>query len=666
MKIKITNSISTLIEWLIYVSIFLVPLVFLPQVGSVFTTPKLYVFRVITLFIIFLWGLRFLLFRKVSFRWSIVFWFVIAYGLISVINAIVTVNVWTSLIGIYGRFIGLFTVMNLLFWMYIVFNEINTRRKIINVLTVSIATATIIAVYGLLQYFDLFVNIFYWTQDPLERAFGTIGHSNHTAAYLGMNLVVLLGLLHISQFAWKKIACWFVFGLLSISLILTASRGGVAAVIVALVLWAVYVLYNSGIRKKIRTYGKIILSVLLILVIGGLIFKNNLASLPLIERSVSTVTYIREGNMPDRFSWWLSTVEMIGDKPFLGHGLSTYRDVYNQYRRVDYRTPDDRQDTITPHYAHNEYLTIAATQGIVGLFLYILMIGAVFVYAYLALRRMKKKEDRLLLYAIAMGVVVYLVQVMMSFGVVSTLFVFFTFMGLLVSMTTLDNDDVTASLPLWSRIITSLIIFLFVIAGCAGALFSLAGEYHYQQAQSNLAKRNMEQVFKHYDAALWFMPKMAHYHERYGDFLFKLGISMPEGTQEPYLHDAIEKYNASSLINDNLPHIHLNKGLVYTRLAIEVAYRDEELSDLFENIAIESFENAVKHTQNNPFYRYKLAQTLDYYELYDQAADEYFAILEIRDPYRDVAEKLEKLEDNLGSFSDEDRTDEGGNGDSQQ
>ncbi|MBD3156673.1 hypothetical protein GF369_02480 [Candidatus Peregrinibacteria bacterium] len=653
MKTKIANSISTLIEWLIYLSVFLIPVVFLPQVASVFTTPKLYVFRVVTLLIVFLWAVRFLLYKKTPFRWSPVFFFVIAYGLVSVLNTIVTVNVWTSLLGIYGRFVGLITVSNLLLWMYIVFNEINTRRKIMNVLAVSIATALLIALYGVLQYFDVLVNIFYWTQDPLERAFGTIGHSNHTAAYLGMNLVILLGLVHLPRFAWKRIMCWIGVGLLSIALILTASRGGIAAVVIALVLWVIYVFYTTDIKKKIRTYGKIILSVLLLLFIGGLVWKTSLTSLPIVERSVSTVRYIQQGNMPDRVSWWLSTIEMIQDKPLLGHGLSTYRDVYNQYRRVDYRTPNDAQDTITPHSAHNEYLTIAAAQGIVGLLLYVMMIGSVMVYGYRALRRMKKKEDRLLLYSTGMGICVYLAQVMVSFGVVSTLFVFFTFMGLLVSMSRIDRDSITISLPLWSRIIVSLIVFLLVIAGCIGSFFSLAGEYHYQQAQSNFAKRNMEQVFEHYDAALWFMPKMAHYYERYGDFLFKLGISMPEGTQEPYLHDAIEKYNISLLINNNLPHVHLNRGLVYTRLAEEVSYRDEELADLFRNVAIESFENAVQRTRNNPFYRYKLAQTLEYYERHAQAAEEYFALLDIRDPYRDVAEKINALEEKLGSFADE-------------
>lgn len=653
MKNKIANSVSTVIEWLIYLSVFLIPLVFLPQVASVFTTPKLYVFRVITLLIIFLWGFRLLLYKKVQFRWSPVFWFVIVYGIISVINTLVTVNVWTGLLGTYGRFVGLITLSNLLLWMYIVYNEVNTRRKVINVLTVSIATALLIALYGVLQYFDLFVNIFYWTQDPLERAFGTIGHSNHTAAYLGMNLVILLGLLHISRFAWKKIVCWIGVGLLSLALVLTASRGGIAAVVIALVLWGVYVLYTTDIRKKIRTYGKIIISALLILIVGGLLFRNSFSSLPIVERSVSTVTYIQEGNMPDRVSWWLSTIEMIKDKPFLGHGLSTYRDVYNRYRRVDYRTPDDTQDTITPHSAHNEYLTIAATQGIIGLFLYLLMIGAIFSYAYRALRRMKKKEDKIVLYAIAMAVVVYLAQVMVSFGVVSTLFIFFTFMGLLISMSMIDSDNIKVSLPAWSRIIVSIIAFLFVIAGCTVAFFSLAGEYHYQQAQSNLAKRNMEKVFEHYDMAVWFMPKMAHYHEQYGDFLFKLGISMPEGTQESYLHDSIEKYDISLLINDNLPHVYLNRGLAYTRLVEEISYRDEPLAEMMKETALESFGNAVERSRNNPFYRYKLAQTLDYYELYPQAADEYFAILDIRDPYKDVAERLTLLEEKLGSFSEE-------------
>lgn len=651
MRKKIQALISVVIEWLIYLSVFLVPLVFIPQVASVFTTPKLYAFRAITLAIILLWGIGLLLNRKVRVRWTPTLWFFIGFGLISILNTFFSINVWTSLFGIYGRFVGIFTILHLLLWSFIVFNEIDTKRKILNVLKVSIATAVLIAAYGLLQYFDLFVNIFYWTQDPLERTFGTIGHSNHTAAYLGINLVILVGLIRTSSFGWKKISFWISLVLLSAALVLTASRGGIFAVGVALVLWAIYGLRTF--KKDLKKYWKIIVSIFIVLLISGLVFKDQIKSLPIVERSVSTVTYIQEGNMPDRVSWWLSTIEMIKDKPILGHGLSTYRDTYNKYRRTDFITPDDTQDMITPQSAHNEYLTITAGQGLVGLMAYLLMVIMTFVCAGNFMKRAKDWEDRVLTYSISMGIVVYLVQVLVSFGVVSTLFVFYTLLGLLLSMAHSDEKPKEKNVGIVIRSIGAIMIFVFVITGCMFSFFSLAAEYHYQQAESNLARRHMEQVFDHYDSAIWYMPYISEYHERYGDFLFKLGISMPEGSQEPYLLDGLSDYHKSLTYNDYLPHVYMNRALIYSRLSIEVEYRDSALSDLYADIAVQSLDEAADRARNNPLYLYKHAEMLEYYKNYSEAFEQYQAALAIRNPYKDIEEKLKGLEEYLGLIAQE-------------
>jgi len=645
MRQKFQNLVSTAIEWLIYLSVFLIPLIFIPQVASVFATPKLYAFRAITLVIILLWGVGLLLGKKVRARWTPALWFFIAYGFISVINTVVSVNIWSSLFGTYGRFIGIFTVLHLLLWSFIIFNEINTRRKVLNVLKVSVVTAVLISVYGILQYFDLFVNIFYWTQDPLERAFGTIGHSNHTAAYLGINLVILIGLIRTSSFGWKKISFWMSLILLSIAIIFTASRGGIFAVGVALVLWLIYGLRTVGFKKDLKKYGKVVISILTILLIGVVTFRDQIKTLPVIERSIATVSYVQEGNVPDRLSWWLSTFEMIKDKPLLGHGLSTYRDVYNKYRRADFKTPDDAQDSITPQSAHNEYLTIAAGQGIIGLASYLLIIIAVFVSARNFMKRAKDWEDRVIAYSIGMGIVVYLAQVILSFGVVATLFALYTLFGLLLSISHIDEKPLEKDLGVVVRGIMAMLIFVFVIVGCVFSFFSLAAEYHYQQAESNIARRNVEQAFNNYDRALFYMPQISQYYEGYGDFMFKLGISMPAGSQEPYLLDAVSHYKESLKYNNHLPHVYMNAALTYSRLSIET--KDEVLKDIFTDESLNYLKNAVVIARNNPFYPYKYAEMFLFYERYDEAFEQYNAALAIRNPYKDIEEKLKTLDERI-------------------
>jgi len=640
MQTKNQNLIDDLIEWLIYISVFLVPIVFVPQLASVFTTPKLYVFRAVTLVILVLFALKLLLNKKVKIKWSFALWFFVLYGFVSILNTVFSINVWDSIFGIYGRFVGIVTVLNLLLWSYIVFLKINTRKKILNVLNISIVTAVLVSVYGILQYSDLFVNIFYWTQDPLKRAFATIGHSNHTAAYLGINFVILIGLIRISSFGWRKVLYWMALILLAIALVLTGSRGGVFAVIVVVILWLIYGLRTRRFKKDLKQYGKFILFIITILFIAGLIFRTQIRSLPIISRSISTVNYIEEGNIPDRISWWFSSFEMIKDKPIFGYGLSTYRDVYNKYRRTDFVTPDDRQDVITPQSAHNEYLTIASTQGFVGLFAYLLMIIMTFVYTK---KSMNNTKDQVLAYSIAMGITVYLVQVFVSFGVVSILFVFYTLLGLLLSVSHINKTPKEYKIGLIVRSIGVILILIFVIVGSVFSFFSLVAEYHYEQAKSN----NIEDAFSHYKKAILYMPYISQYYEGYGDFLFKLGIDMPEGAQEPYLLEGLANYQKSLDLNDLLPHLHMNRGLIYSRLAVEVAYRDTNLSNIYKDIAIQSLEDAIKRTRNNPLYVYKKAEMLEFYKRYDEAYEQYQKVLKIRNPYKDTEEKIKELNPNL-------------------
>lgn len=626
------------IEWLIYISIVLVPLLFLPQVNSVFTTPKLYLFRVITLVIILLWGMRCLFDEKLKIRFSKFFWLVIAYAVISIVNTFITVNVYTSLFGTYGRFIGIFTVINLLFWIYIVFSFLNSKEKIKKLMWASVFASFLIVIYGLFQYFDLFVNVIPWTMDPMDRVFSTIGHSNHTAAYLGMNLMLLLSLIFNQKKGPWKIVLWIGLISLGLALVLTASRGGVFAVLIAGVLWFIFIVKKKKLSKKTFKYT---IAGLILAAILGILLSGPISKLGVVERTTSTITFVLQGNVPDRVSWWYSSLEMIKDKPFLGHGLSSYKDVYNKYRRTDYRVPDDAQDNITPETAHNEYLNIAATQGIIGFLIYAAMIVMLFVYAK---RYMKKADDkdRIYVFGLLTAVLVYLIQVSISFGSVTTLFVFFTLVGALISYAEIEKPEIHIKNNIILKYIILLTaVALFIVFGYY-SLNSLCAEYHFKQAGVYAAKGDLEQTIEHFEKSQELMPYMAEYYEGHGDFLFEFGVRMPDEMQSTYLMDAGYNYELSKLINSNYPNVLANIGLVYSRLADLNQHNEAKYAE-YSAKAKEFILYAKTISKNNPLYLYKAAQMFEFFEEYLQALSFYKEILEIRDPYKDTAEKIAEL-----------------------
>ncbi len=657
-KEKISKNLSKIIEWLVYASVILVPLIFMPQVNSVFAAPKLYVFRVITLIIILLWALKCLFDDKLKVRFSKFFWFVIAYGIVSIINTFVTVNIYTSLFGTYGRFLGIFTVINLLFWIYIVFSFINTREKIIKLMWVSVCTAFLVALYGLLQYFDLFVNFIPWTMDPQERLFATIGHSNHTAAYLGMNLMLLLGLIFNTRNKRLKIALWIGFALLALTLILTASRGGVFAVLIAGIFWMVFILRQKNLNKK--TY-KYTITGLILVAIMGILLSGPISKLGVVERTTSTISFVMQGNMPDRISWWLSSFEMIGDKPLLGHGLSSFKDVYNEYRRADYRVPEDAQDHITPETAHNEYLNIAATQGMVGFAAYVAMIVILILYAIRYLRNNKNNRDRLIVISLLTGIVVYLVEVFISFGTITTLFFYYTLIGLFVSY--INNKTYEFRSHILINIGILLFAILIVFYGFLYSVKFIYAEYHFKQAKIYSSKGDMEYILKSYEKAQQLYPHQREYYTDNANFLFEFAIRLPAEAQETYLQDALMLYAEAIKINQNNESAFMNQGLVFSRLA-DLNRNDEYLYDKYKTGTIVDMNAANLLIKNNPFYPYKFGITLKFFKQYEDAYNQFKKVLAIRNPYKDTKEQIEELK--FLMLSEEQTSDESGNRNSQQ
>lgn len=588
--------------------------------------------------IIFFWGFRGLLYGNIKIKWHPFLWFLIAYACISLINTVFTINFFTSFFGDYGYFMGLLTVLNLLFWAYIVMCEISTPEKIKTLLNLSVAAAFLVAVYGIFQHQNWIVNVFSWSQNPADRVFSTIGHSNHTAAYLAMNVMILLGMVRNARFGWKKILLWLVMMTIIATILLTASRGGIFALFVGFVCWIVYGFSKKHFIKEIAKYLKIILAVVGILFLGAIVFREQIMNSEIVKRTSETIDFVSKGNIPDRVSWWYSSLEMIKDNPVLGHGLSTFRDAYNKYRRTDYKLPDDLQDGITPEAAHMEYLNIMATQGLLGFAIYAAMIAAVFVYAGKFMQNEKDACKRVVLFSLVAACVVFLTQVLFSFTVIATGFLFFTFIGLIFSGNVLPSFKLTGAL----RVTGALAAILMLGCGLFYSVTTLAAEFHYKQAQVLALKRDYIAAVESYKKAVHMVPYNYEYMQEYADFIFNLGIMMPESAQGDYLYDAINLYDKALLINSNFPSAHANKALAASRLADLNKGSPREFEN-YKNIALEEMETAVQTGKNNPLYLYKYGKMLLFFDDKAAAAEQFEKVLKLRNPYKDTNELLTQI-----------------------
>jgi O-antigen ligase len=118
-----------------------------------------------------------------------------------------------------------------------------------------------------------------------------------------------------------------------------------------------------------------------VLLISGSIFGTTLLGGEFHNRVMTWVRSAKLGQIDHllngRYFLWLSTWEMILDKPFLGHGLATLR--HNAFR-YQANVPDLDYFEFTKQYflmheAHNDYLQVWAETGLVGLCLLLAGLG---------------------------------------------------------------------------------------------------------------------------------------------------------------------------------------------------------------------------------------------------------------------------------------------------
>jgi len=131
---------------------------------------------------------------------------------------------------------------------------------------------------------------------------------------------------------------------------------------------------------------------------------------------------------------WRGTLGMIADYPFLGVGLNGFMPMFGRYAPVEYVRGEGLERF--PDKAHNDFLNMAATQGLVGLGVYLWLLSALAVAFWRHLRNsaLGTVSSRPLLLALGAAWVGYLAQSFFLFPTVDTGALFWLLMGLMVSL----------------------------------------------------------------------------------------------------------------------------------------------------------------------------------------------------------------------------------------
>ena len=374
-------------------------------------------------------------------------------GLVSTASS---VSVWTSLAGEENSFAGLPTLLAYVVLFSLTRGLIRTTGEARRLLAAAALGAAMASAHALLQI--LGHDPIPWTRAATlgkeVRPFGTLGHPNFLAGYLAMALPLTI---YFADRAWAArrrgaALCLGLCGLLAALLIvLSASRGAWLA--------GLAVLAVAGLRAAGRASPRTGIGLVAGVATAGLLLVGVYAmaprTRPLFDGLKHRAVHITDS--PSRLHIWSAAFRIFGAHAVVGAGVDAFQIAFQRERRIEYWLTEWGA---TPQRAHNEWLHVLATQGLLG--------GTALTVCAFGLLRAGRhswaragRERRDLLAAVAAGVIAWAVQVTFSFTVVAVGGLLVTLAAVLAGPPDGDGSRECDTVPGWVHALTLATVALF-------------------------------------------------------------------------------------------------------------------------------------------------------------------------------------------------------------
>lgn len=268
---------------------------------------------------------------------------------------------------------------------YINFNH----RFLLKIINSIMAIGFFIAIFGIVYKFGGSHGKVYWIIEKEGGIFGPYINYDHYAGYMGMctplAIASFLGYIRTSSFftikgvrkktlwfsspeANKTILYLFFSIVMTASLFLSASRGGILSFSMAVIVFFFSTIIKTRRQRRKRIFLFVILAILLISImiiwVGPEEWLNRFSQL---NRMIHLI--IREGPLVGdlRLSIWKDTIGIIKDFSVFGTGLGTFSHIFPKYR-ISLTVIE------SVRYAHGDYIQLFSEMGIFGLIFVVVFI----------------------------------------------------------------------------------------------------------------------------------------------------------------------------------------------------------------------------------------------------------------------------------------------------
>ncbi|OGX38666.1 MAG: hypothetical protein A3D87_03275 [Omnitrophica WOR_2 bacterium RIFCSPHIGHO2_02_FULL_50_17] len=243
---------------------------------------------------------------------------------------------------------------------FLVVESIVKRKHVYIILGIWLFTLSATVIDSLIQYYVTYRDIFLGhVIEPSTRATAGFKTANGLGAYLTLAIPLILSLIFFRKeiFRYRLLSATIFFFAIW-SLVVTFSRGAWLAAFLGAILFFLFFLFHKQLSGFYLVLGFFIITVFLSVYLRFVL-----------TGSFDFESMARHATASWRLNIWRDALIMLEDRPILGHGINTFMQLFEVYRR---------DIGSGPTYAHNCYIQLAAETGIAGLVSFLWIVFEIF------------------------------------------------------------------------------------------------------------------------------------------------------------------------------------------------------------------------------------------------------------------------------------------------
>lgn len=596
-----TKIVDFIVRFSIYITVFLLPLFFLPSVPSILEMNK-------QMFLVAVVGIGFLAWvGKMAWKNEIrirknfilvpIITLLVVFGISSVFSVYPEQSFWGYFGGEGKSFI---TLLFLVALFILIFSNIRSKRGAINLILVFLLSGFLAGLFGVLQIWGKFLLPLEIAKNPFFNTVGSVYiFGIYMAAMLLMSLALFLDdISRVLKVILAALSFFFFFALMVINFkIIWISL----LIAIALILGAAII--RSGTRQsQARILPMIFLVLALLMVLRKQpIIKKELPVEVLLNYKTSAKIALN--------SWKRDSL--------LGKGPAMYSLVYEKNR------PDNLGDFWLVNFndGTSYFLTLMATTGILGTFSFLFLVGTGLVVLFRGIAKSASRTNNGDFMVIGTGTVwLFLTIILFAYlGNITTLALWWVVFALFLSFNTFEpnyeNREFLASSQSPRSSLTLSFVFVLVIIGFITAIYLqsqkyIAAAYFNKALMSDSSGEDIEKVADYLKKAVEIDPNRDVYYRNLSTAFFALANQRVAEKGEDFSTDdstyvstmirsALQSADRAVTLNPNDPQNYAVLAGVYEGVLATMDQADQR--------AIENYQKAIEFDPNNPSIYLKIA-----------------------------------------------------------